>query len=156
MRAVPWLAADFVAPARLDLETGHHVRPIRIEDVELDYPAVMGSRERLWEKYGEAWGWPPAQMTYEADRDDLAHHVAEAEANETFLYAVFDERETRLLGCVYIDPPEEEAPEGSEATSSWWVVDQMVGTPLERELDAVIPRWLAEDWGFQRVHYHPH
>lgn len=30
----------------------------------------MGSRERLWEKYGEAWGWPPAHMTLEADHDD--------------------------------------------------------------------------------------
>jgi len=31
----------------------------------------MGSRERLWARYGEAWGWPPPTMTYEHDREDL-------------------------------------------------------------------------------------
>ena len=46
-------------------------------DVEIDYPAVMGSRERLWAKYGEAWGWPPATMSYEADCEDLARHGRE-------------------------------------------------------------------------------
>jgi hypothetical protein len=38
---------------------------------------------------------------------------------------------------------------------SWWVVDEAVGTPLEQTLDAVIPRWLAEAWGFEAVVYHP-
>ena len=80
-----WLPADWQHPTRLDLETGHHLRPIRESDAEVDYPAVMGSRERLWERYGEAWGWPPATMTLEQDRDDLAHHEREIEAHESFL-----------------------------------------------------------------------
>ena len=150
-----WLDPDFTPPERLELESGHHLRPIRVEDVDLDYPAVMGSRERLWEKYGEPWGWPPAHMTHEADREDLAHHVAEIEARETFLYAVFDEGETELVGCVYVDPPEPDAPAGSDAMSSWWVVDAHAGGRLERELDETIPRWLSETWGFARVHYAP-
>ncbi|MGZ4640393.1 MAG: hypothetical protein ACXV2J_15195, partial [Actinomycetes bacterium] len=68
-----WLPADFVHPQRVELVTGHHLRPIRASDVDLDMPAVMGSQERLWSIYGEAWGWPPATMTHEQDRDDLAH-----------------------------------------------------------------------------------
>ena len=67
---VPWLDPALTPPGRLDLATGHHLRPIREVDVEIDYPAVMGSRRRLWEKYGEAWGWPPATMSYEDDRED--------------------------------------------------------------------------------------
>ena len=43
-RAMSWLPDGFIAPARLDLRTGHHLRPIREPDVDLDYPAVMGSR----------------------------------------------------------------------------------------------------------------
>ena len=101
-----WLPDGFVTPGRLDLPTGHHLRPIREADIDIDYPAVMGSRERLWARYGEAWGWPPATMTYEADREDLARHEREIEAHETFNYALLDEAETELLGCVYIDPPE--------------------------------------------------
>ena len=61
-----WLPDGFEHPARVDLGTGHRLRPIRADDVEIDYPAVMGSRERLWAKYGEAWGWPRETMSHEA------------------------------------------------------------------------------------------
>ena len=87
----------------------------------------MGSRERLWALYGDLWGWPPATMTYEEDRADLARHAAEMPVNESFNYAVFDAGETELLGCIYIDPPGEGSPAGSDAFVSWWVVDDAVG-----------------------------
>ncbi len=72
-----WLPDGWAHPTRVELSTGHHLRPIRATDVDLDMLAVMGSRERLWSIYGEAWGWPPAHMTAEQDREDLAHHEAE-------------------------------------------------------------------------------
>jgi hypothetical protein len=115
----------------------------------------MRSRERLWERYGAAWGWPPATMTVDADREDLAHHEAEIAAHEAFNYAVLDAGETELLGCLYIDPPDDRAPAGSDAVASWWVVDGAVGTDLERELEAFAPRWLAETWGFASVSWAP-
>jgi hypothetical protein len=150
-----WLPDDFVHPLRVDLPTGHHLRPIRESDVAIDYPAVMGSRERLWAKYGEAWGWPAATMSYEADRVDLARHEAEIAAHQTFNYAVLDEGETALLGCVYIDPPGASSPPGSDAVASWWVVDAAAGTELERALDAFVPAWLRAPWGFRSVHFDP-
>ena len=153
--AMTWLPERFVHPERVELSTGHHARPIRASDVDLDLPAVMGSRERLWAKYGAAWGWPPADMTYEADREDLAHHEAEIAAHETFNYAIFDAEETELLGCIYIDPPDDRSPEGADAVSSWWVVDAAMGGELERALDAFVPAWLADIWGFRAVHYAP-
>jgi hypothetical protein len=152
---VNWLPDRFEHPERVDLATGHHLRPIRADDVDIDYPAVMGSRERLWAKYGEAWGWPPADMSHEADRDDLAHHEAEIAVHETFNYAVLDKAETQLLGCVYIDPPDAQSPAGADAVVSWWVVDDHVGGELERALDDFIPSWLADTWGFRAVHYFP-
>jgi hypothetical protein len=140
---LPWLPADWAHPTHVPLSGGHHLRPIRAGDVDVDMPAVMGSRERLWSIYGAAWGWPPAGMTAEQDRADLARHEAEIEAHESFNYALFDADETELLGCVYVDPPERV---GADAEISWWVVDRLVGTDLERELDALVPRWIAEDW----------
>lgn len=95
-----WLPEEFVHPTKVALGDGHyHLRPIRASDVELDMPAVMGSRERLWSIYGQAWGWPPADMTAEQDRQDLARHEAEAERHEAFNYAVLDasERPARRL-----------------------------------------------------------
>jgi hypothetical protein len=150
-----WLRPGLEPPQRLDLASGHHLRPIRADDVDIDYPAVMGSRARLWARYGEAWGWPPETMTSEQDREDLAHHEAEIAAQETFNYAVLDAGETELLGCVYIDPPEPASPPGTDAVASWWVVDAAAGTDLERALADVIPRWLAETWGFQAVDFSP-
>jgi hypothetical protein len=150
-----WLPDDFAHPERLDLPTGHHLRPIRADDVDIDYPAVMGSRERLWAKYGEAWGWPPADMTYDADRDDLAHHEEEIAAHITFNYAVLPADESELLGCVYLDPPDDRSPAGADALASWWVVDKEAGGPLERALDDEVPRWLEGTWGFRAVHYFP-
>lgn len=150
-----WLPENFDHPRRVELATGHHLRPIRATDVDIDYPAVMGSRERLWAKYGEAWGWPPETMSFEADRDDLARHEAEIEAHVTFNYAVLDEAESELLGCVYIDPPEEGSAPGSDAVVSWWVVDAAAGGELERALDEFVRGWLEDTWGFRSVEFSP-
>jgi len=98
----PWLPDGFRHPERVELECGMHLRPIRAADFQIDYPAVMGSRERLWAKYGEAWGWPPATMTPEQDREDLMHHEREIAAQETFNYAVLNFDESRLFGCIYL------------------------------------------------------
>src|SRR4051794_39590074 len=146
-----WLPEGFETPQRVDLATGHHLRPIRESDVDIDYPAVMGAREQLWQKYGEAWGWPPATMTYEQDRDDLKHHEQEIAAHITFNFAALNEDESELLGCVYIDPPDERSPQGADAVVSWWALDP----ELERALDEFVPRWLEETWQFKAVHYFP-
>ena len=145
-----WLPDDFIHPVRVELGTGQHLRPIRADDVDLDLPAVMGSRERLWSIYGEAWGWPPVEMTAEQDREDLAHHEAEIATHESFNYALFDEGETALLGCVYIDPTDKA---GADADISWWVVDELVGSPVEAALDELVPRWIAESWPLRKPRY---
>jgi hypothetical protein len=152
---VTWLPDGFVTPARLDLHTGHHLRPIRADDVAIDYPAVMRSQASLWARYGQAWGWPPETMTFAHDRADLARHEAEIAAQETFNYAVLDEGETELYGCVYIDPPDDGSPAGADAVVSWWLVDAMAGSDLERALADVVPAWLRDTWRFRAVHFWP-
>jgi hypothetical protein len=145
-----WLPDDWQHPTWAELPTGHHLRPIRASDVDLDMPAVMGSRDRLWSIYGQAWGWPPATMTAEQDREDLAHHEAEIESHQSFNYALFDRAETALLGCVYIDPPERI---GADAEISWWVVDNLVDTPVAEALDRFVPHWVARAWPFSNPRY---
>lgn len=142
----PWLPAGFETPARVDLPSGHHLRRIRESDVDIDYPAVMGSRGRLWRLYGGAWGWPTATMTYEQDRCDLARHEREIANQESFNFAVLDVAETELLGCVYIDPPDEDHPD-ADALVSWWLVDRYARGPVQRTLDAFVPAWLRDGWG---------
>lgn len=119
-----WLPDDFVHPVYTPvLDTGLHLRPIRETDTALDYPAVMGSRERLWGIFGPAWSWPRETMTYEEDRLDLLRHEKEIAAHQSFNYALLDDEETAILGCVYIDPPERT---GSDGEVAWWVVDDLM------------------------------
>ncbi|MFZ3557274.1 MULTISPECIES: N-acetyltransferase [unclassified Streptomyces] len=143
-----WLPQDFVHPTHVPVPgTGLHLRPIREADTAIDYPAVMGSRERLWEIFGPAWGWPAETMTYEADRVDLLRHEKEIAAHQSFNYALLNEAETKLLGCVYIDPPERT---GADGEISWWVVDDLAGGAEEQALDAFVPEWIAADWPFRQ------
>ena len=148
-----WLRDGFEPPRLVALPTGHHMRPICGADVQIDYPAVMGSRSRLWAKYGDAWGWPPATMTYEQDLDDLERHEFEMETGESFNYAVLDREESRLVGCVYLDPPGELL--DADVVVSWWVVDACVGSELERYLAGFVPDWVMEVWGFSRPAFTP-
>jgi hypothetical protein len=140
-----WLPTDFEPPQILVVPPEHHFRPIRASDVGIDYPAVMGSRERLWATFGRPWTWPLESMTLEQDRADLARHEYEMVERRSFNYALLDEEERSLAGCVYIDPPERK---GADADISWWVVDDLVSTPLDVFLSVLIPRWVGECWPF--------
>jgi len=145
-----WLPADFEHPERVELSTGQHLRPIRESDATIDYPAVMGSRDRLWTIFGQSWGWPAATMTFDHDRADLARHEREMREHRSFNYAVLDADESQLLGCVYIDPAERV---GADADVSWWVVDDARASPLETTLLEFVPRWLSEAWPFTRPRF---
>jgi RimJ/RimL family protein N-acetyltransferase len=147
-----WLLDDWQHPTRVELSTGHHLRPIHPDDTELDMPAVMGSRERLWSIYGAAWGWPPADMTADQDRADLQRHWDEMQTHESFNYALFDADETELIGCVYIDPTR--LP-GHDAEISWWVRDEYVGSDVESALDMFVPLWIRRDWPLTAPRFGP-
>jgi hypothetical protein len=146
-----WLPEGFEAPESVEVaDTGFHLRQIGPDDTDLDMVAVMGSQERLWSIYGEAWGWPPSTMTAEQDRADLQRHAEEMTRNESFNYALFDGEETVLVGCVYIDPPERV---GADADISWWVIDGLVDSPVEQSLDQFIPEWVDSAWPFAEPRY---
>lgn len=146
-----WLPLGFKAPVRVGVpDSPHFMRQIGPDDTELDMIAVMGSRDHLWSIYGKAWGWPPADMTAEQDRADLQRHAAEMARNESFNYALFDEAESALLGCVYIDPPEKV---GADAEISWWVVESLLGSGIEGTLDDFVPKWIGGEWPFQNPRY---
>lgn len=146
-----WLPAGFEHPQRVELVDGVHLRPIRASDVDIDMITVKANRDMLWEMYGEAWEWPPVDMSREADEEDLARHAAEMVTQESFNYAVLTEDEDRLLGCVYIDPLPEEADDRQPAAEvSWWIA-QDAPDAWREALDAFVPRWIGEAWPFRHV-----
>jgi hypothetical protein len=87
-------------------------------------------------------------MTFEEDRLDLERHEREIAAHESFNYAVFDADESRLLGCIYLDPPGDDP--DHDVIFSWWVIDACAGSALEAELDRFVPEWVTAAWPFTR------
>jgi hypothetical protein len=144
------LPEGFQPPAGLELTTGHHLRPIRVSDIDLDYPAVMGSQPRLFSIFGPAWGWPDPTTTRQEDLNELARHADEMVERKSYNFAMFDRDETALLGCLYVDPPEKV---GADAEISWWVVDEEVGGALDEVLHDAIPAWIASEWPFTSPRY---
>jgi hypothetical protein len=140
-----WLPPTWEHPARVELPTGHHLRPLRATDVDLHMLAVTGSQERLWAIYGAAAGWPPENLDAERDREELLRLEVDMTRHRAFGYALFDLGETELLGCVHLRPSRECR---TAADISWWVVDWLVDGPVERALDAFVPAWVGADWPF--------
>lgn len=140
-----FLPEGFTPPAGFEHER-FRLRPITIHDAVRDYAAVMTSREHLWSLFGEAWGWPPADLTLEQDLIDLAWHQKEADLRESFNFAVVSLDEARLLGCVYVDPPTKQ---GFDAEVFWWGRSDEPG--LEEEIGAAARAWVEREWPFGRV-----
>ncbi|MFS8087265.1 MAG: GNAT family N-acetyltransferase [Acidobacteriota bacterium] len=124
------------------------MRCITIHDVFKDYDAVMSSREHLWSRFGDLWGWPAKNMTIEQNIVDLGWHQKEFQLRSSFDYALMTPDERQLLGCVYIDPPSEE---GTDAEVWFWARTSELPKGLEMFLADFLPKWLATAWPFRIV-----
>jgi hypothetical protein len=108
----------------------------------------MSSRQHLWSRFGEIWGWPREDMTIEQNIVDLGWHQKEFQLRSSFDYAVMSPDESRLLGCVYVDPPYEE---GTDADIWFWARQSELASGLEDVLAAFVRSWLSERWPFTAV-----
>jgi hypothetical protein len=125
------------------------MRILRVDDVVADYDAVMSSAERLRERF-PYWGWPDPDMSLTDDLVDLGWHQKEAQLRRSFNYAVLTTDERRLLGCVYVDPPEKQ---GANAEVCLWVRADEEDGDLERVLEAAVREWLDAEWPFETIRW---
>ena len=142
-----FLPREFVVPD-LVVTDRFRLRSITIHDAFKDYDAVMSSREHLWQRFGASWGWPAVSLSLEQNIIDLAWHQKEFQLRSSFDYAVMAPDESRLLGCVYVDPPD--AP-GTNAEVWYWARASELASGLEDDLGAFVARWLVEAWPFKVV-----
>lgn len=144
---MPFLPSGFAVPERVETPR-FRLRSITIHDAFKDWDAVMSSRAHLWARFGEAWGWPPEDLTLEQNIVDLGWHQKEFQLRSSFDYAAMSLDEARLLGCVYVDPPHDE---GTDADVWFWARQSELAAGLEDELGAFVETWLARDWPFAIV-----
>jgi hypothetical protein len=150
---------DISAPA--GLKTGQFVlRPLLASDAELDYDAVMESREflRKWEQST----WPEDDFTVEANREDLLKHERQHANGDAFTYTVMNLDQTECLGCVYVVPPEAKMFAGAQITTTganqwsdcdatvfFWVRKSRLPEDLDRALLDSLLRWFDGEWSFK-------
>lgn len=136
-----WLPDGFAHPTRIDIGRNHYFRPVALQDLDRDIAAVGGSWKRLRAIYGRFWGWPSSELSLERCRAELAQHVDEMRDAESYKYVIVDREETRVLGSIYIDQPDDAH---HDAVVSWWVIDELVSTEFEASVDELIPDGLNE------------
>ena len=139
----------FRVPERL-VTDNFVIRPLRAADAELDYRAVMDSRERLLGVFGPDSDWPAPDLTLEADRRALANHEREHQQRSAFTYTVMNRAESEVLGCVYIMPVHSD---DYDVQVVYWVTEQAAREGWEAELGAELEAWLASAWPFVSVLY---
>ncbi len=135
--------------------------PLTPAHVQVDYEAVMASREmlRLW----SGSDWPREGFTLAENLDDLAWHDQEHREREAFTYTVLDPGQGICLGCVYIRPlhdlvdanPTKLMDIGEyEAIARFWVRSSYLGSGLDQRLLKALIDWFAQDWFFSRLFFH--
>jgi predicted component of type VI protein secretion system len=144
-----FVSANFSPPAPPTSDR-FQMRILTIHDVVKDFDAVMSSREDLWQRFGQLWGWPGADLTLEQNLIDLGWHQKESQTHRSFAYTVLSPDEARVLGCVYIEPPYQP---GFDATVLYWVRSSELASGLEQELGSAVRDWVAAQWPFKAVDY---
>lgn len=134
------------------------------EVVELDYDAIMESRERL--RLWSSSTWPEDHFTLDDNLADMHMHAREFHEREAFAYSVLNSDHTRVEGCIYINPlgrflrtrdliPEHGADPITDvartASVSFWVRDSALPRDLDRQLVTGLLRWFNEAWAFPCV-----
>jgi GNAT superfamily N-acetyltransferase len=148
-------------PDRLQADE-FYLRPLTVDDVELDYAALMASKEMLRRWGGR--GWPADDFTLGDNLKDLEDHQGEHRQGKAFTYTVMNTRRPECLGCVYIEPlskhlaldnaPDTYTEAGDyRASVRFWVTEPRRADGLESRLLAALISWFKREWAFKEMFF---
>ncbi|HEY6744898.1 MAG TPA: hypothetical protein VI357_04185 [Mycobacteriales bacterium] len=158
-------SAQLTEPVPPELKTEEFaLRPIVVGDTDMDYAAVMETREhlRLWRQST----WPEDDFTVEEDRRDLVDLEERHAAHRAFTYTVLDPDGTRCLGCVYVFPTSatflakstvipvgEDAWADVQAVVFFWVRLSQMELGMDERLLAALRAWFTDEWKLEKTVY---
>ena len=146
-RPKPFVPDDFEIPERLETDE-LRLRMLTVNDVVKDFEAVVTSAEHLKKVFPDN-SWPDG-LTLEQDLIDLGWHQKEFQNRTSFAYTVVNPSESRVLGCVYINPARRV---GYDAVVLLWARQSELDGGLEERLAEAVRQWIAKEWPFRRVAY---
>jgi RimJ/RimL family protein N-acetyltransferase len=138
---------DFDVPSVFETER-FRLRMLSVDDVEKDYEAVIESRELLHGMFGGPW--PREGFTQEENLHDLQRHQQDFLERKAFTYTVVSLDESRVLGCVYINPAR---PVSVDAHVFMWVRQSEYDQGLDPVLFQTVKGWIDTAWPFESVAY---
>ncbi len=137
------------------------LRPLTPTHVQLDYDALMVSKEmlRLW----SGSSWPSDDFSLADNHKDLVWHDDEHQKRIAFTYTVLTPDETTCLGCIYIKPLaniEAYNPglfpdiSSTDALVRFWIRQDYLKSNLDDRLLQAMLNWFQTDWHFARTLFH--
>jgi len=142
----PFVPENFAIPQVLETEY-FRLRMLSTDDVEKDYEAVMETQERF---HALGYEWPREGFTLEENLADLEQHQQEFLDRKAFAYTVVSLDESRVLGCVYINPT---GVGGIDARVRMWVRQSEYDKGLDPILFREVKKWIDTAWPFAKVIY---
>jgi len=122
-------------------------KPLDEAATDLDYDAVMSSREDLTRIFGSDDEWPAADLSWEQNRQDLRKHSNLFIKRTSFAWTVLTPDLQRCIGCVYFYWP---LLADYDATVYLWVRSDELKNGLDAKLEAVVKLWLTNEWPFKK------
>lgn len=141
---MPFVPKSFEVPQTLETSE-FRLRMLTVHDVVKDFDAVMTSVEHCKTIWGGTW---PEGLTLEQNLIDLGWHQKEFQTRRSFAYTVVRLDESRVLGCVYIEPTRKR---GYDAEVYLWARQSELAGGLEERLFAAVKAWIAAMWPFKAV-----
>jgi hypothetical protein len=145
MKPGQFVEDSFKVPEQLEIKD-FRLRMLTINDVVKDYDAVMSSVDELKTVWPDS-GWPEG-LTLEENLIDLGWHQRAFLFRRSFAYTVVSLDETRVLGCVYINPTRKR---GYDSEVFLWARETKLGTGLDSILFDTVKIWLRNEWPFAKV-----
>ena len=146
MKKDSFVPKDFEVPDVLETDQ-MRLRMLSVDDVEKDYEAVMETQAYFHSKGNS---WPREGFTIEENLADLQEHQREFQTRQAFAYTVVSLDESRVLGCVYINPSDRA---DTDARVHMWVRQSEYDKGLDPVLFDTVKAWLESDWPFKAVTY---
>jgi hypothetical protein len=146
MKKTSFVPETFDVPPLLETN-GFRLRMLSVGDVDKDYEAVIESRDLL---HSMGSSWPREGFTIEENLADLERHQQEFVDRKAFAYTVVSLDEDRVLGCVYINPTENE---DADAQVFMWVRQSEYDKGLDAVLFKAVRDWMDSSWPFEVVIY---
>lgn len=139
----PFVPTEFNIPSTLETKN-YRLRMLTVHDLVKDFDAVISSSAKLRELW-PASDWPLG-LTLEENLVDLGWHQREFTTRRSFAFTVVTLDETRVLGCVYINPTRKKNYDAE--IYLWTRTAEKETDPTDEQLLTTVENWVAQEWPF--------